>query len=283
MWNSYIDKEIIDFIKEITARCGNWFYITRQNDRMRNEELVTLLSYLAFTQVARNGNRAPLESVIDVFRRSSGINVRVKQKTAITRVLDNATALPETKADVIEALKRTDSFIRRIKTLLIDKDVEDIDAYLNEQLTGLFNVAGKRYYVRKLKDFYAFWYITYELSTEVILRRRSEIRSDVDTLFKLMWEETSDEENNVSGFIDRVDDFRRKYATADRRLRLTEQEKRDMIRRQGSKCPICNDPLFIHDDIEVDHVVPLGVQGADDHGNLQIAHKICNRKKGVSG
>lgn len=89
--------------------------------------------------------------------------MRVKQKTAITRVLDNATALPETKADVIEALKRTDSFIRKIRTLLIDKDVEDIDAYLNEQLTSLFNVAGKRYYVRKLKDFYALWYM---LTTE---------------------------------------------------------------------------------------------------------------------
>lgn len=283
MWNSYVDKEIVDLIKKTVSSYGNWFYITRQNDRMRNEELVTLLSYLAFTQVARNGNRAPLESVIDVFRRSSGINVRVKQKTAITRVLDNATALPETKADVIEAQKRTDSFIRKIRTLLIDKDVEDIDTYLNEQLTRLFNVAGKRYYVRKLKDFYALWYITYELGTEVMRSRRSEIRPDVDSLFKLMWEETSDEENDVTGFVARVEDFRKKYATADRRIRLTEQEKREMIRRQGNECPICGEQLFIHDEIEVDHVVPLGVQGADDHENLQVAHKLCNRKKGVTG
>jgi DNA repair exonuclease SbcCD ATPase subunit len=191
--------------------------------------------------------------------------------------------LPETKADVIEAQKRTNSFIRKIRTLLIDKDVEDIDAYLNEQLTSLFNVAGKRYYARKLKDFYALWYITYELGTEVMLRRRSEIRSDVDSLFKLMWEETSDEENDVTEFVARVEDFRKKYAIADRRLRLAEQEKREMIRRQGNECPICGEQLFIHDEIEVDHVVPLGVQGADDHENLQVAHKLCNRKKGVTG
>lgn len=283
MWNSYVDKEIIDLIKQTTARCGNWFYITRQNDRMRNEELVALLSYLAFTQVSRNGTRASLESVIDVFRRSSGINVRVKQKTAITRVLDNATAFPETKADVIEAIKRADSFVRKIRTLLIDKDVENVDAYLNEQLTRLFNVAGKRYYVRKLKDFYALWFITYELGTEVVLRRRAEIRLDVDSLFQLMWEETADEKSNTADFLARVEQFRMKYATADRRLKLTGQEKRDMIRHQDNKCPICGDQLFIHDDIEVDHVVPLGVQGADDHENLQITHKLCNRKKGVAG
>ena len=81
---------------------------------------------------------------------------------------------------------------------MIDKDVEDVDEYLNEQLTRLFNVAGKRYYVRKLKDFYALWYITYELGTEVVLRRRAEIRADVDSLFQLMWEETPDEESDAT-------------------------------------------------------------------------------------
>ena len=286
MWNSYIDKEIIDLIKEMAARCGNWFYITRQNDRMRNEELVALLTYLAFTQVARNENRAPLESVIDVFRRSSGINVRVKQKTAITRVLDNATALPETKVDVIEALKKTDSFIRKIRTLLIDEDaehIENVDEYLNSQLTRLFNVAGTRYYVRKLKDFYALWYITYELGKEVLVRRRAEIRKDVDSLFQLMREEAADEDGNVDDFIARVENFRKKYATEDRKLKLTLQEKRDIIRRQGNKCPLCGEYLSIHDDAEGDHIVSLAVQGADDHENLQVAHMICNRKKGVSG
>jgi 5-methylcytosine-specific restriction endonuclease McrA len=263
---------------------SNWFYRTRQNDRMTNEELVTLLSYLAYTQVARNGNQSSMESVIDVFRRSSGINVRVKQKAAVTRVLDNATAVPATKEDVIEAIKRTDSFIRKIRTLLIDKDVEDVDVYLNAQLTRLFNVDDKqRYYVRKLKDFYALWYITYELGTEVVVRKRAEIRADVESLFRLMWEETPDEESEPTNFLARVEVFRKKYATADRRLKLTDQEKREMIRRQGNICPICGDQLFIHDDIEVDHIVPLGVQGADDHENLQVAHKICNRKKGVTG
>lgn len=286
MWNSYVDKEIIDLIKQTTSRYGNWFYITRQNDRMRNEELVTLLSYLAFTQVAGNGNRVPLKNVIDVFRRSSGINVRVKQKTAVTRVLDNATAVPETKTDVIEAIKRMDSFVRKIRTLLIDEDaenVENIEEYLNAQLTRLFNVAGTRYYVRKLKDFYALWYITYELGKEVLVRRRAEIRGDVDSLFQLMREETADEAGDAIDFLARVEVFRKKYATEDRRLKLTVAEKRDMICRQGNKCPLCGEYLSMHDDSEGDHVVSLAVQGTDDHENLQIVHMICNRKKGVAG
>ena len=116
-----------------------------------------------------------------------------------------------------------------------------------------------------------------------MLRRRAEIRTDVDSLFQLMWEESPDEVSHATDFLARVEDFRKKYATADRRLKLTGQEKRDMIRHQDNKCPICGDQLFIHDDIEVDHVVPLGVQGADDHENLQMAHRLCNRKKGVTG
>ena len=38
MWNSYVDKEIIDEIKGLSARYGEWFYISQNNLRMRDEE-----------------------------------------------------------------------------------------------------------------------------------------------------------------------------------------------------------------------------------------------------
>jgi hypothetical protein len=40
-------------------------------------------------------------------------------------------------------------------------------------------------------------------------------------------------------------------------------------------------PIFIIDDVEVDHIVPIAVQGQDENTNLQVVHTRCNRKKGV--
>jgi 5-methylcytosine-specific restriction endonuclease McrA len=34
------------------------------------------------------------------------------------------------------------------------------------------------------------------------------------------------------------------------------------------------------DDVEVDHAIPISSQGPDSLENLQIVHKLCNRKKG---
>lgn len=283
MWNSYIDKEIIDQIKQSAARYSGWFYVTRNNARMRNEELITLLTYLYYTQVVQTPTQASMESVIDVFRRTTGINVRVKQKVSVTRMLDTATAVQVAKTNVLEAIKRTESFIRRIRTILTDRDTDNLDEYLDTELTRFFNLAGKKYYVRKLKDFYALWYMTYELPMEVVVRRRSEIRADLDALLRLTRLENSDDESDASQYISRVELFRRKYAIDDRKMRLTDEQRREMIKQQNNKCPICDGELFSTDDIEVDHVVPIAAQGADSMENAQIVHTICNRKKGVAG
>lgn len=40
MWNSYSDKDLIESIKQLTAKYDSWFYSTRNNKRMKNEEEV---------------------------------------------------------------------------------------------------------------------------------------------------------------------------------------------------------------------------------------------------
>ena len=40
-------------------------------------------------------------------------------------------------------------------------------------------------------------------------------------------------------------------------------------------------PIFLGDEIEVDHIEALAIGGKDKIENLGIAHKVENREKGV--
>jgi len=55
---------------------------------------------------------------------------------------------------------------------------------------------------------------------------------------------------------------------------------RDSIReRDNSTCHICGTWVSVHDE-SLDHVVPLARGGKHDYGNVKLAHKLCNSKKG---
>jgi len=222
--------------------------------------------------------------VVDIFRSPGGIGVRVKQKSGVTRMMDLATitSSAKEKEEIADAVKKTESFIRKVRTILIDKDAEDENAYLDKRLTDLFDVTKKvRWYVRRIHDFLALWYLLYDLTAEVSLRRRDEIRNDLNSLLRSMKKESKGDETEIEPFITAVNAFRAKYSVATRKLRLSREQKDDLIKKQHNKCPLCDTPIYNIDDVEGDHVIAIAVQGPDEHENIQIVHKFCNRQKGV--
>ncbi len=284
MWNSYVDKEIIDSIKELVNKYEAWFYVRKNNLRMHNEELLTMMVYLDHKSILGRGKEKELYHYLDIFERETTINVRIKQKSAVTKMLNEASLDINVKSSVLKSVKSIEAFIRKIRTILIDCDIEDSEKFLDDELTSLFNVNAKRYYTRKFKDFYALWYLVHFLNQEIVNKERVKIKLEVQTLFREMKVGQDDEVNPISdsaGFHHKVDSFRNKYSISSRKISLSREEKKALIAQQNNLCPLCEGPLFIQDDIEVDHIAPIALGGKDRFLNLQVAHKLCNRKKGT--
>jgi hypothetical protein len=274
MWNSYIDKDIIDMLKEVTKKYESWFYITRDNLRMRNEELMTILAYLEYSRLSNAQNDRTIENDLVVFRIDENIGVRIKQKAAITKTLDAASLKSELKKNFEESIKRTDSFIKRLKTILTSEGIEQ-ESSLNNELTDTLNVLKKRWYARRFNDFYALWYILSDIQMSVAIRKRGEIREDLSRLLQSM----KDKITSIDLFKSEIDNFKNKYSTDDRKIKLTLEQKKEMINSQGGICPLCNSPVYIADEIAVDHIIPIAAQGLDKKENLQVVHKLCNEQK----
>lgn len=49
----------------------------------------------------------------------------------------------------------------------------------------------------------------------------------------------------------------------------------------GGCCGLCGDPV-LYRDMTIDHIIPLSRGGVHSYENVQIAHGVCNRRKGNS-
>ena len=65
------------------------------------------------------------------------------------------------------------------------------------------------------------------------------------------------------------------------RRHLTRGQKRDLIFVQNGVCPECGERINLArgDEIEADHVIPLGIGGTNDMSNFQAIHAECHARK----
>jgi 5-methylcytosine-specific restriction endonuclease McrA len=113
------------------------------------------------------------------------------------------------------------------------------------------------------------------LPLSVAIKRRVEICSDLNNILVAMKEETTE----IESFNNMVNKFKNMYAIAERKIKLTNDEKKVLILKQNNICPLCKAAIYLTDDIAVDHILPIAVQGPDEKENLQLVHKLCNEKK----
>lgn len=69
---------------------------------------------------------------------------------------------------------------------------------------------------------------------------------------------------------------RRRRRVAQQAIRKT---KSAIIARDGFLCGLCRTPVDPQD-LSIDHIIPI-TRGGTDHGeSLQVAHRLCNARKG---
>jgi RNA-directed DNA polymerase len=54
--------------------------------------------------------------------------------------------------------------------------------------------------------------------------------------------------------------------------------RKRMAREQGGICPVCGEPLFNDEEIQVHHKKPIKEGGTDNYGNLQLLHLYCHQQ-----
>jgi hypothetical protein len=288
MWNSWVNYNIIEEIKIFTQKVKPWFYLRQiknenDRDRMENEELMTILTFLEYSKRINDPRKT-----FDLFQKKERINARVNSKSYVSALLLQISENHEnTKEQWFDSFKGIKSFINKLKIILLDKNVSEseLSKYLGVELDNIFKANKKsRYFRRTIQDFYLMWHLISDINLEMVKLHRLGIKEDLKGLFTYMKNLPEDQWNNGDGvrtYINKVEDLKNKYSISERRLRLTTEEVKEMIRNQGGVSTISQAPIFEGDEIEIDHIIPIAKGGQDSIENLGIVHKDENRTKGT--
>ena len=288
MWNSWADVEVINQIKELKTSIDSWFYIKKlrrasDRDRMENEELLTSLVYINFYS-----ERSIIPKTIDIYQKTERLNSRINTKSKISTLLLDISDNETEKAKFVESLKSVKSTIKVIKHILIDRDVtkENLSDFLQSELDYVIS-GGKpdKGFRRRIQDIYFLWILIRNVNFEMARFHRIQMKKEITEIFSFVKNISSRYQDNNKGIMEfqrRAAEFNNKYLTDKRRIRLNEEEVQNLIREQQNSSSISGAPIFLGDDIEVDHIKPISIGGKDDLKNLGIAHKSENRKKGSS-
>ncbi|NET25074.1 DUF262 domain-containing protein [Okeania sp. SIO1I7] len=281
MWNSWAEGEVITKIKNNVSKHREWFHLrlAKDRDRMENEELYTSLVYFEFKQLKEQN----IEKILKVYKQNNRINARLASIKDISSVLTNVSEHPEDKKQFMDSITKVEKFISKVKCVLLDedKDKDQLGAYLKNELDSLYKTRQESRNFRRTKQyFYILWYVLSPLNDEMVRYHRQVIKKELKDLFYRM-KNSEDSNYDENQFKKEIEEFQNKYKQDKRKLKLSDSDKEMLIKQQGNRCPISGDPLFIGDEIEVDHKKPLAIGGLDSIDNLQITHKNANRRKGI--
>ena len=190
MWNSYIDRDIIRRIKSICDVYSDWFYLRKNNLRMDNEELITYLVYLQYCSSGTIINFNNMASFVGIYKTGDKINIRVKAKNDISKVLESV----HVKSKFLVACGEFEEiFLKKVQELILDSDSSTDEA--NKNFDHLLNVKRSS---RTLQDFHALWLILSNISLPTIRNRKDEISQEIYKLFEIMGRITSKEEFEIA-------------------------------------------------------------------------------------
>lgn len=187
MWNSF---EIVNTIKRV-KEIAQYKAFKQQGNAMKEEELVTILAYMDYKGInisniyeffkinLRTDNR-------DTKWENSLIKVSVRNKNAITNLLEKMKPNSEEEKEFLKSVETVNDFVEKLK-ILSDNDEKKLIKILNSNNS-----------TKKNKNcFYIMWLILRELDTHRIQTYKKEIFEDLEQIFKLMQNMPKDKDEKI--------------------------------------------------------------------------------------
>lgn len=211
MWNSIADKDVINKVKEITSENSDWFYITapkrdeagRSLDRMQNEELITVLSYLCYNNLKNND----INKVLGFYPRLKKFTCRLKTKSSLTSLLENLELKPVEKDVFLKALDKTKLIIEMIKNVLLDENAT------KESLNDILNLKRLKRFSRSFQEFYVLWLLLMNVSLDSAIRNKESLLQSINHMFRLLLnvDETDVDDKYVENFLEELTKIQQTY------------------------------------------------------------------------
>lgn len=177
MWNTILPNDLLIYIKENTEKYKNWFYIKKNDKRMINEELYSIILFL---ESKKNVNNDINKKYIMHYEKDSYTTLRLTSKSNISNFMYQIAE----KNDFEEIKEGTEKYIEKLKTLLSEEDNCD-DKLLEIELNKLTYISKKRKQRSKTLIF-ALWYFLSPIDLSVIKLKKSEIKKDIEQLINYL-------------------------------------------------------------------------------------------------
>lgn len=169
MWNAYVTREYVENIKKIAKEYSGILFKAKDT-RMKNEELITMLAYLAYK---KRKNAIEPKECLNIYVRNQRINARFTQKGQITNILGEISR----NEDVVfgESIEDVKSFIRKL-SILTGQNFEEWNRLLAH--------SKKNTQSKTNQNFYLLWIALETITEERVMEDKEKIFSKINGFFK---------------------------------------------------------------------------------------------------
>mgnify|MGYP001336639426 CR=1 FL=1 len=185
MWNAYVTKEYVEAIKQIANEYSGKLF-RPLDTRMKNEELITMLAFLAY--IARKNSISSGE-YLNIFVRNQRINARFSTKGNITLTLGEISSNNDPLFG--NAINDVKSFIEKLQ-ILCGTNFE----HFNKMLAH----SRKNTQSRTNQNFYLLWIAVAHIETTRVLSEKDEIFVKISNMFAAS-QDIKDDNFDVANYI----------------------------------------------------------------------------------
>lgn len=188
MWNAYLTKEYVETIKTYAEQYAGKLF-KPVDPRMKNEEVITMLAYLAY--IERKDGIKPGD-YLNIFVRNQRINARFSTKGNITNKLGEISSNNDPVFG--DALKDVNSFIEKLKLLCGDEF---------ENFNKMLGHTRKNAQSRTNQNFYLLWIAIAHIELTRVQNETEQIFNSVRNLF-LVSQDINDENFDTVNYVQKL-------------------------------------------------------------------------------